>query len=166
MAEVDLLVVLVILVHREVDDPAEAEGALLDEAELLGDAGAGEAGEPRRLLFLAGGEEDAVVGPEAHRLGDAVHPLLAMVLGDRAAPLAALARRIAEAGKALAPRPFVHVVEELAALLGSAGSRHRANHGALLDQSREEAEARALEVAGNVGDQQRIAQVRLVCPVL
>ena len=39
----------------------------LDQAELLGDPGAGRAGELRRLICLAGGEEDAVVGAEAER---------------------------------------------------------------------------------------------------
>ena len=61
MAEVDLLLLLVVLIHREVDDPAEAESAFLDEIELLGCAGAREARELRRLGFLAGREEDPVV---------------------------------------------------------------------------------------------------------
>ena len=122
------LLVLVILEHREIDDPAEAERALLDEVELLGDAGAREAGEPGRFGFLAGGEEDAVVGAKAHRLGERVHALGAVVLGDRAAPFAALAGRIAESGEAFASRPFVHVVEEFAALFGGAGRRDRAHH--------------------------------------
>src|SRR3546814_17419417 len=49
-----------------------------------------------------------------------------MVLGDRAAPLATLARRIAEARKALTLRPAVHVVEDFAALLGGRGRGDRA----------------------------------------
>src|SRR6185369_6537102 len=107
--------------------------ALLEQVELLGDAGAGKAGQLGRLLSLAGGEEDSVIRTEPHRLGQAVHALLAVVLGDRASPLAALPRGIAEAGEALAPRPFVHVVEELAALLGRAGGRNGANDRALFD---------------------------------
>jgi hypothetical protein len=98
--EVDLLRLLVQLVHREVDDPAEVVGALLDQAELLGRAGAGEAGELGGLALLAGGEEDAVVRAEAE-LGDQLAGgFLAMVLGDRAAELAALLGDVAEAGKA------------------------------------------------------------------
>ena len=65
VAEVDLLGVLVVFEHREIDDPAEPERALLDQAELLADAGARRAGELGRLAFLAGGEEHAVVGAEA-----------------------------------------------------------------------------------------------------
>src|SRR6185369_14977157 len=106
--------------------------------------------------------EDSVIRTEPHRLGQAVHALLAVVLGDRASPLAALPRGIAEAGEALAPRPFVHVIEELAALLGRAGSRNGANDRALFDEAGEQAEARAFEMLADVCDQQRIAQVRLV----
>ena len=146
VAEVDLLLLLVVLEHREVDDPAEPERALLDQVELLADASARRAGELGRFLFLARGEEDAVVGTEADRFGNAVHALFAVVLGDRAAPFAALAGDVAEAGEAFAARPFVHVVEELAALLGSARRRDRADDCALLDQSCEQAEARAFEV--------------------
>jgi hypothetical protein len=67
--EVDLLGVLIIFEHRKVDDPAEIEAVFVDEAELFGDAGAGEAGELGGLRLLAGGEEDAVVRAEAE-LGD------------------------------------------------------------------------------------------------
>ena len=74
MAEIDLLGVLVIFEHREIDDPAEFEAALVDQPELLGDAGAREAGELGRLRLLAGGEEDAVVRAEAERVGDRRHP--------------------------------------------------------------------------------------------
>ena len=128
VAEVDLLLLVIIFEHREVDDPAEAERALLDQVELLGDAGPGEAGELGGLVFLAGGEEDAVVGAKAHRLGQLVHALGAVVLGDRAAPFAALAGGVAEAGEAFAARPFVHLVEEFAALVGGARRRDRADH--------------------------------------
>src|SRR5206468_1386218 len=38
VAKIDLLLVLVIFEHREIDDPAEAESVLLEEVELLGDA--------------------------------------------------------------------------------------------------------------------------------
>src|SRR6185295_8963072 len=88
-----------------------------------------------------------------------------VILGDRAAPFAALARGVSKAREALAPRPFVHVVEELAALFGRAGRWHGANDRAFLDQSGKQAEARSLEMAADVADQQRIAQVRLVTAV-
>jgi hypothetical protein len=65
VAEIDLLVVLVIFEHREIDDPAEFEALVVDQAQLLGDARAREAGELGGLRFLAGREEQAVVGTEA-----------------------------------------------------------------------------------------------------
>src|SRR5579859_1566464 len=164
--EVDLLVVLVILEHWEVDDPAELEALLIDQAELFAHAGAGEAGELGRLRFLASREEQPVIRPEAERVGHRVHALFAMVLGDRAAPLAALAGGVAEAGEALGLRPGVHVVEELAALLGGARRGDRTDHVAALDDRGEAAEARALEELRHVRDQDRVAQVRLVVAVL
>src|SRR5262249_2484020 len=145
------------LEHREVDDPAETKRAFFDEVELFGDAGPRGARQPRRFLLFAGGEEDAIVGPEAHFLGKAVHALLAMLLGDRPAPLPALAGCIAEPGEALAPRPFVHVVEELAAFFRRPGCGNCADNATLVYDSREQAEARTLEMPADVADQQRIA---------
>ncbi len=65
-----------------------------------------------------------------------------MVLGDRAAELAALAGDVAEPGEAFAARPVVHVVEELAALVGGAGRGDRAHHAARAGDLLEQAEAR------------------------
>src|SRR5690606_38328078 len=127
VAEVDLLRVLVVLVHREVDDPAEPELAITDQAELLAHPGARGTCELGGLQFLAGGEEAAVIGAEADSVIERLHPLLPMVLGDRAAELAALAGDIAEPGMAFRTRPVVHVVEELAALLRRGRSRDRAD---------------------------------------
>jgi hypothetical protein len=45
-----------------------------------------------------------------------------VVLGDRAAELAALAGDIAQPGMAFGARPVVHLVEELAALVRRAGA--------------------------------------------
>ncbi len=53
-------------------------------------------------LFLARGEEQPVVGPEAELGVELVHVLGAVVLGDRTAELAALARDVAEPGEAFA----------------------------------------------------------------
>jgi hypothetical protein len=160
--EVDLLGVLIIFEHRKVDDPAEIEAVFVDEAELFGDAGAGEAGELGGLRLLAGGEEDAVVRAEAELGDELARCLLAMVLGDRAAELAAFLRDVAEARIAFAARPFVHLVEEFAALLGRDRCRDCADDAAGLDELGEQAEAGAAEVIGDVGDQDGIAQVRLV----
>src|SRR6185503_8213785 len=92
----------------------------------------------------------------------AVHAFVAVVLGDRAAPLAALPGGVTQAREALAPRPFVHVVEEFAALFGRAGRRDRADDATLLDDAGEQAETRAFEMCADIADQQRIAEIRLV----
>ena len=85
-----------------------------------------------------------------------------MILGDRTPPLTALAGCVAEPGKALAPRPLVHIVEELAALFCRARCGDRPHHRTLIHEPREQAEARASEMLAHVADQQRIAQVGLV----
>ena len=52
MAEVDLLRLLVIFEHREVDDPAEFEAAGVDQAELVGGSAPG----VDRIVMLLAGE--------------------------------------------------------------------------------------------------------------
>src|SRR5439155_26456296 len=130
--EINLLLVVIIFKHREIDDPAEAECVLFDQVELFGDASARRASELCRVGLLACREEDAVIRTKAHRDREPVHALVPVVLGNGSAPLAAFARRITETGEALAPRPFIHVVEEFAALLGGAGRRDCAYDGPLL----------------------------------
>ena len=58
--EVDFLLLLVPFVHREIDDPAELEAVLGDQAELLADLGARRAGELDEILRLAGDKEAGV----------------------------------------------------------------------------------------------------------
>ena len=165
MAEIDLLLVLVIFEHREIDDPAELELALLDEAKLLADAGAGEASQLRGIGRLAGGKEAAVVGPEAERVEQRSGGRLAMVLGDGAAEFSALARHIAEAGIALGARPLVHVVEELAAQPRRVRRRDGAHRLAGLDQLGKQAEAGAAEMLADILNDDRVAQIGLVVAV-
>jgi hypothetical protein len=90
VAEIDLLGFLVIFEHREIDDPAEFEFILVDQAKLFARPRTGGAGQLHGLGFLARGEEDAVVGPQAQLSDQLAGRLLAMILGDRAAKLAAL----------------------------------------------------------------------------
>jgi hypothetical protein len=89
-----------------------------------------------------------------------------VVLGDRTAELATLAGDVAQAGVALGTRPVVHLVEELAALVGGAGRGDRANHAARAHDLLEQAEAGLGELAGDIADDQRVAQVRLVTAVV
>ena len=88
----------------------------------------------------------------ARLVAASVHALDAVILGDRPAPFAAFARGIAEPSEALAARPVVHFVEELAALFGGTGRGDSADDHALVDQSGEQPEARSLEMLADVMD--------------
>src|SRR3546814_4929113 len=68
MREVDLLVVLVIFVHRKIDDPAEFEHVLLDEPKHLADPRPGRPCKFGRLQFLACCKENAVIVTKTQRL--------------------------------------------------------------------------------------------------
>ena len=69
VGEVDLLLLLVPLVHREVDDPAELEGVGLADAEVGANPDARRARELGGLLGLVAGEEHRVARRELG-LGD------------------------------------------------------------------------------------------------
>src|SRR5690606_37190212 len=117
------------------------EAARFDQLQLLANPRAGGAGQLGGVLLLPGGEEQTVVLAEAELVVDLLHVLGAVVLGDRTTELALLARDVAESGEALSPRPLVHVVEELAALLVRGGRRNRANHASRSDDLLEQTEA-------------------------
>lgn len=82
--EVDLPGFLVQLVHREVHDPAETEGVLLDQVQLGCDLGAHHAGEFGDFIALACGEEHGIPGLEAADFTDALDAIGFEVLDDRA----------------------------------------------------------------------------------
>ena len=165
VAEVDLLRVLVIFEHREIDDPAELEAAFLDQAQLFGHAGARGARQLGGVLFLTRREEEAVVFAQAEFGIELFHAFGAVVLGDRATKFAALASDVAKPGEALAPCPVVHLVEELAALLMRVRRGDHAHAPAAAHDLLEQAEARSLKVFGHVRDDQRVAQIGLVAAV-
>src|SRR5690606_5973328 len=86
VAEVDPLLVLVPLVEREVDDPAEREAVAVDEVQLLARPGTGRAGEGHELLRVAGDEEAGVAIGEAELFTNRFGTLLANVLGKGTSP--------------------------------------------------------------------------------
>ena len=112
--EVDLLLLLVPFVHREIDDPAELEAVLGDQAELFADLGARGTGELDEVLRLAGDEEAGVADAEPQLIGDLLGALRPDVLGERtgAALLAFAPEDVAEARLAFALRPGIHAVAE------------------------------------------------------
>src|SRR3546814_11959303 len=98
MREVDLLVVLVIFVHRKIDDPPAFEHVLLDKPKHLAHPRPGRAREFGSLQFLACRKENAVLGTKTQRLDQFRGFLLPAVLRDGAARHAVLDHNIAESG--------------------------------------------------------------------
>src|SRR5690606_23274333 len=122
MAEFDALVLLVPFVEREVDDPAQFEAVLVDEAEFLAGARAGRTRKAGELGRIAGREEAGIARFEAELRADRLGAFLADIPGDGAGAfqLAALLapEDVAEARLALALRPAVHAVAEGARAAG------------------------------------------------
>src|SRR5258708_4410844 len=105
MAELDLTRRLVALVHREVDDPAEAERVLLGEVEFSADAVAREAGELHRRRRHPGHEKYGVTVLETEIITHAGGDFGAEIARDRAGALAVAEEDIAEAGLSFRLRP-------------------------------------------------------------
>src|SRR3954469_10435449 len=104
--EVDLLVFLVVLVHREVDDPGEFEALLVDQVQLLAELGAGKTCKFPELLRITGDEEGGIALLQAELRADSSGTLRADIVGQGTGALAALAPHdVAEARLALALRP-------------------------------------------------------------
>ena len=163
--EVDLLVFLVVFVHREVDDPGELEPVLVDQVQLLAELGAREAGEFPELVGIAGDEERGIALLQAELRADRRGPLRADIVGKRTGALAALAPHdVAEPGLALALRPGVHAVAERARAAAGAGDRPDLVLR-VFQHPREHLEAGAAEMLGDVLHHDRIAQIRLVAAV-
>ena len=109
MGKVDLLLVLVPLEEREIDDPAELETVAVDEVQFLAGAGAGGTCEGDEFLRIAGSKEGSIALAQTELNADSFSALLADVLGDRAGAFKLVAflapEDVAEARLALALRP-------------------------------------------------------------
>src|SRR5207249_8953759 len=122
----DLLLVLVPLEEREVDDPAQFETVAVDEVQLLAGARARRAGEVHELLRVAGDEKGGVAIGKAQLPAQRLGALLADVLGNRSGAFELVAfltpEDVAEARLAFALRPGIHAVAEGAAAAGLGGN--------------------------------------------
>ncbi len=165
MAEVDLLGVLVIFEHREIDDPAEFEPLGIDQTKLFADPRAGKTRKFRGLTLLTGSEEHAIIRAKTERLGKLRHTFVTMILGDRSTELAAPCALRSQALQTFGLRPAVHIVEELPALLRSVRRGNGPYDVTTLDDRGEAAEARSREMLRDIADQDRIAQIGLVIAV-
>src|SRR6185437_17089571 len=116
MREVDLFLLLVILIHREIDDPGEFETVLVDEVEFFGDLAAGKTCKFPELVGVAGHEESCIALGQSELLADPSGALGPDIVGQRTCALVALTPHdVAETRLALALRPGVHAVAERAA---------------------------------------------------
>ena len=165
MREVDLALVIG-LVHREIDDPGELELGLVGQAQLFADHVARTACDALKTRRRAAEEEGRIALAQTQLRADRLGPLGADVLGQRPgtferAVLALAPEDVAHARQALFLGELVHPVAELAR--AARGSRDRADFGAiLLEQFREDREARVAEVIGDHLHLDRVAQVGLV----
>ena len=91
MREVDLLLLVIVFVHREVDDPGEFEPILVNQVQLFGEFGAREAGKLPKLVGIAGDEERGIAFLQPQGIAYSCRPFRADVIGKRTCPLAALA---------------------------------------------------------------------------
>src|ERR1019366_14935 len=100
--------------HREIDNPAEVEAVLGDQAEFFADLDARAACEFDEILRLAGDEEAGVTDGELHLIGDLLGALRPDVLrqGAGAAFFAFAPEDVAQARLTLALRPGIHAVAE------------------------------------------------------
>ena len=190
VGEVDLLLLLVPLEHGEVDDPAELEAVLVDQFQLVPDAGARLAGEPVELRRRAGDEEHRVasrvqlrrssqrVRPSSWRsdlpprdssvglcsvgaLGGLVHRW-----PQTAARSRPRARRCSRGPAGPRPAPTSSCGRRRRGCRRPARGSPTPAPWVLLDHAGEDLEARAAEVLGHVLHLDRVAQVRLVGAVL
>ena len=115
MREVDLLLFLVVFVHRKVDDPGQLKPVLVDQVQLFAKPGACEAGKFPELVGIAGDEERGIAFLQPQGIAYGRRPFRADIIGERTCPLAALAPHdVTEPGLALALRPGIHPVAERA----------------------------------------------------
>src|SRR6266478_415575 len=111
--EVDLLLFLVVFVHRKIDDPGEFEPIPFDQVQLVAEFGAGKAGKLPELVGIAGDEERGIAILQPQGIAYSRCPFRADVIGERTCALAALAPHdVTEPGLALALRPGIHAVAE------------------------------------------------------
>src|SRR5690606_3288235 len=162
MREVDLLLVLVPFVEREVHDPGEFDSVLAAQVQLAANPLPGEPGELVEAHWSTGHEEAGVAHFQAELIADSARSFRTDVLGDRAgtAFLALAPEDVTKARLALALRPGVHAVAEGAAAAAGSGHRPDADLRVFLDHAGEDLEARATEVLGHILHLDRVAQGR------
>ena len=166
MCEVELLVVLVPFVEREVDDPCQFETITIDEVQFFTSARAGIASELVELGRQTGNEEAGIAVFETHLRADRFRALFTDVLGNRTSAFKLVAflapEDIAETRLAFALRPGIHAVTECARTAGLGRNCPDFDLRIVGDHVCEDLEARTGEMLGHSLHFNRVAQIRLV----
>ncbi len=170
--EVDLLLVLVPLVHREVDDPAEARTAPCRSARVPCRCGARGAGELRGLLRHVAGEEHGVAAfsPACRAIAACASAGRNLAIGPLPTSAPPSSRRSRSRGPARPRRAPSRSAcrRSERGCVARARRRDRAHHAAASMTSLKALKRHVSprERVGDVGDDDGVAQVRLVGAVL
>src|SRR6185437_8091061 len=121
--EVDPLLLLVPLIHREIDDPAKGELVLVTKTKLIADLHPRLTGKGGELLGQARHEEHGIAVGKLELGLDGFGALRPDILGDRACAFAFAEENIAEPRLPLGLRPSIHAVAESAAAAALRGDR-------------------------------------------
>ena len=164
--EDDLAALLILLVHRKVDDPAEPERVLLNQVQIVPQF------EPyvtrntrRRAGFVAHEEQNVPVGHTAG-LSQGDQLLLREELRNRAFDRLAVPDQIRQALGTNRLRVDPQLVKEAAGLSLDAFNGNSAHRRALLDRLSEGIEAGTTEDLRHIDDLDGDAQVRFIRPIL
>src|SRR5690606_5951285 len=117
VGEIDPILFVVPLEHREINDPAEGETVKIDEAEFATDPVACSTGKACEDLWLSSHEERGIARLKTKLQPKGFRPLSTDILRNRAgaALLVFAPEDVAEAGLALTLSPCIHTIAERAA---------------------------------------------------
>src|SRR5262249_20556913 len=144
------------LVHREVDDPAEAKFIRIDETQILAQLRAYGAGELLRHCPLVRDEEERIPVCEPGRGAQSRNLARIEMARDRSLGTAFGKDEVTEARGALLPRPVVELVEETPRAVGGTRRGNRPHNSTGGDSAGEERKATVAEYLRHIGDEQRI----------
>ena len=160
------LLQLIPLEHREVNDPTELEGVLLDQIELLSNACPREPSEFGCNVRFRTRKEYAVIWPQLHLRDELCYSLWTQVLCDTATPFTTFEVDVTKSGVPLVFGPLIGTIEEAACSNASAWCWNRPHYGAFFDRLRKHTETTAAEDFGDIRNDNRIPKVRLIATVL
>ncbi len=162
VAEFDLAVV-VFLVHREINDPAEFEHAVFTKAQFIANLVARLAGKFGCCQFLVTGKEDRIAIGNAGNFLDLCDAFGIKIFGNRAFGFAVfIVNDVTKTSRPFFAGPGIELVKEAARAASGPRCRNGANHRTLFDVRGKDAEIRTAEGFGHVRQDDRVAKVGFV----